>query len=95
MSQKKSKFVYKAPGESPPNEAEEISEDSDDSKSNEDLETSLLAFDKEQADMIRHINKMGSIATKSGTLAQNQSMQFLSNSLSPNSEKRRTHVERN
>lgn len=95
MSQKKSKFVYKAPGESPPNEDEVVSEDSDDSKSNEDLETSLLAFDKEQADMIRHINKMGSIATKSGTLAQNQSMQFLSNSLSPNSEKRRTQVERN
>lgn len=39
-------------------QSDEISDDSD-SSSREDLESDLLAFDKEQADLIRNVNKMG------------------------------------
>ena len=68
--------------------SDEISEASEsDSNSQDDLETDLLAFDKEQADMIRNINKLGSMKY-SGHMMQSEnkfdsSMQFLSNSVQP------------
>ena len=75
--------------------SDEISEDESDSDSQGDLESDLLAFDKEQADMIRHINKLGSMK-HSGYMHDNKfdhpSMQFLSNSVQP-LEKRRTQVD--
>ena len=68
--------------------SDEISEASEsDSNSQDDLETDLPAFDKEQADMIRNINKLGSMKY-SGHMMQSEnkfdsSMQFLSNSVQP------------
>ena len=95
-NQSRRKFVYRdvnnTAGENQPFENEDISEDScSESDSDEnDLEADLLAFDKEQADMIRHINKMGSM--KSAQLSEHhQPMQFLASSLSP-TQQRRTQV---
>ena len=71
-------------------------EDSESDSSDDDLEQDLLAFDKEQADLIRNINKMGSMR-QTGPLGENKfdqhsSMKFLSNSVSPYS-KRRTQID--
>ena len=71
------------------------SDEDSESESDDDLEQDLLAFDKEQADLIRNINKMGSMR-QTGPLGENKfehsSMKFLSNSVSPYS-KRRTQID--
>lgn len=65
-------------------QSDEISDDSD-SSSREDLESDLLAFDKEQADLIRNVNKMG---TSNSMSLGGSTMNFLSSSLSPSSARR-------
>ena len=71
------------------------SDEDSESDSDDDLEQDLLAFDKEQADLIRNINKMGSMR-QTGPLGENKfdhsSMKFLSNSVSPYT-KRRTQID--
>ena len=95
-SKKRSKFVYRDETAADPNQRqqsadnEDISDCSESTDSqDEDLETSLMVFDKEQAEIIRHINRMGSSCLPDGQ----KNMNFLSSSLSPGQNLRRTQVD--
>ena len=95
-SKKRSKFVYRDETAADPNQRqqsadnEDISDCSESTDSqDEDSETILMVFDKEQAEIIRHINRMGSSCLPDGQ----KNMNFLSSSLSPGQNLRRTQVD--
>ncbi len=76
MSRKR-KFVYTpdeldAPNNEPENSVEQrnSSSESEESGSDGDLEKDLLQFDQEQAELIRSVNKMGSMRLSSTEYSQ-------------------------
>ena len=75
------KFVYRA--EDQPVDVDENSSSEDDSADEADLENQLLSFDKEEADIIRNINK-GSLHLRSHQSA------LLNKTYSPTMTKRHT-----